>query len=727
MHELTRKGQPFIRGERQQLAFERLKQCLVSAEVLATPTEEGRYILDTDASGHALGAVLQQQQDNGLRVIAYASRTLLPAEVAYCTTRLELQGVVYGLRKFRHYLLGREFTLRTDNAAVTSLLRTPEPLAQQARWLNLIAEYNFELVHRPGDQNRAADSLSRRPCERDNVEMRCKHCQPRGTVTGVSSEPLVEGSTTVHAREVHQETVRDQGSTNEDDAGEGGEESRQDTLPPLSNEVIAQEQRKGAVTGKLLKLLTDPLKSPIWEDVSDSDQETQQLFAQRGTLEVRDGILYRQYQKVDGSVEFYQVVVPRSLRTLFLAEAHGSKTSGHFGMRKCQERIKRYAYWYRWKTDVAYFVRRCEKCNRYKKGPTNPQGQLQYSSVNTAWQKVHVDLMGPFVRLYDGFEYILTAICSFTKYLIAVPLRNKKATTVAQALVKNVYLVHGTVELQVTDQGKEFCNSLMASIAQLLGVQRCRGTAYRPSSNGQIERVHATINRCFATTVDSDQRNWSDMVPYVSFAYNTSYHSSTTYSPFYLLYLREPNLAIDLMIDRPSPVLPNSTDEYAAVMAERMRKAYAVVNDQLKCSFSRAKRRYDLRVKELQLLAGDLVWYFSPRRRRYISPKWALQTSGPYRIVRKLNEVNYAIQWTPRRRPFIVHIDRLRPYEEPIPGNTGAAQEAGPAGQSETTTEASRRSETSEADDTRQTTRPIRVRRPPAKLRDYTCARVRYS
>ena len=474
-----------------------------------------------------------------------------------------------------------------------------------------------------------------------------------------------------------------------------------------------------------MELLTDSTKPPAWEDVAESDQETQLLFAQLETLEVRDKILYRQYQDDNGSVRFYQVVVPRSLRTKFLEEAHGSKTTGHFGILKCQEKLKRFAYWYGWKKDSELFVRCCEKCNRYRKGPRSGQGKLQYSSVNSAWQKVHVDLMGPFVRSYDGYEYILTAICSFTKYLIAVPLRNKKATTVAQALVKNLYLIHGAVELQVTDQGKEFCNLLMASIANLLGVQRCRGTAYRPSSNGQIERVHATINRCFATTIDQDQRNWSDMVGYVTFAYNTSYHSSTTYSPFFLVYMREPNLAIDLLIDRPSPALPESTDEYAKVMAERMRKAYEIVNKQLKCSFSRAKRRYDTRIKELQFAVGDSVWYFSPRRRRRISPKWALQTSGPYQILRRLNSVNYVIQRTPKHRAIIVHVDRLRPYRESIRDNIDGPREQGLAQRSEVKKGPEPRSKGSEVVDTPRSTRPARERRPPAKLTDYTCMQIK--
>lgn len=102
---------------------------MVNAPVLAAPKEEGTYVLDTDASGSVLGAVLQQEQNGTVRVIADGSRALLPHERHYCTTHLELLAVVYGLKQFRHFLLCRKFIFRTDNAAVTSLMRTPEPLA----------------------------------------------------------------------------------------------------------------------------------------------------------------------------------------------------------------------------------------------------------------------------------------------------------------------------------------------------------------------------------------------------------------------------------------------------------------------------------------------------------------------------------------------------------------------------------------------------------------------
>jgi len=128
LHELTRKNVAFYWSSEQEEAFHELKRCLTSAPVLAMPEDGGGYILDTDANAYSMGCVLQQWQNGLLKVIGYGSKAFSPAETRYCTTRRELAAIMYGLRQYRHLLLGHQFTLRTDHAALTYLLRTPDPV-----------------------------------------------------------------------------------------------------------------------------------------------------------------------------------------------------------------------------------------------------------------------------------------------------------------------------------------------------------------------------------------------------------------------------------------------------------------------------------------------------------------------------------------------------------------------------------------------------------------------
>ena len=189
LHELTRKNAPFEWTEARERAFLKLKHCLSSAPVLSAPQDEGTFYLDTDASDTALGAVCQQQQDGVLRVIGYASRALSDAERRYCITRRELLGVVYGLKKFRQHLLGRSIVVRTDHAALTYLQKTPEPIGQQGRWLDLLGEFHITIQHRPGRVHGNSDALSRRPCDRGDHSP-CRQC-PKLPQSGWSTSPPV--------------------------------------------------------------------------------------------------------------------------------------------------------------------------------------------------------------------------------------------------------------------------------------------------------------------------------------------------------------------------------------------------------------------------------------------------------------------------------------------------------------------------------------------------------
>ena len=165
----------FVWKDAQQEAFERL----VTAPILSLPRDEGRYVLDSDASDEALGLVHQQKQDGVLKVIAYASRASQPAESNIWTTPKEIMAVIYGLKHFLQFLLGRRFVCRTDHAALTSLFRTPEPVGQQARYLDL-SEYDMEIVHRPVASHQNSDALSRRPSEREEEDTACRQCRHTG-------------------------------------------------------------------------------------------------------------------------------------------------------------------------------------------------------------------------------------------------------------------------------------------------------------------------------------------------------------------------------------------------------------------------------------------------------------------------------------------------------------------------------------------------------------------
>jgi len=179
---LLKKGVSYEWGAPQQLAYEHLREALISDPCLAAIRPYGRLILDTDASDYAVGAVLSQVQDGEERVLGYFSRTLNDAQTRYCTTKKELLAVKSGLEFWDHYLQNpsEPFLLRTDHAALTWLRSMSTKDRTLARWATYVSEYQYECEHRPGRLHTNADALSRvryRPC----IIPDCLCCE-RGTV-----------------------------------------------------------------------------------------------------------------------------------------------------------------------------------------------------------------------------------------------------------------------------------------------------------------------------------------------------------------------------------------------------------------------------------------------------------------------------------------------------------------------------------------------------------------
>ena len=183
LNRLLEAGKVFDWNDDCQEAFETLKSKLTGDELMSYPDNEGLYILDTDASNTGIGATLSQlkwceeAQQHVEKPIAYASLSMTKTQRRYCTTRRELLAIVTFTHKFRYYLLGRRFLIRTDHSALRWLISFKEPTDQMARWLELLTQYNFHMEHRAGKKHGNADALSRRDCDPEECD-----CYDRNTI-----------------------------------------------------------------------------------------------------------------------------------------------------------------------------------------------------------------------------------------------------------------------------------------------------------------------------------------------------------------------------------------------------------------------------------------------------------------------------------------------------------------------------------------------------------------
>lgn len=625
LHALTKKNQSFRWSDQCQASFETLKEMLTTAPVLGLPRDECPYVLDTDASNHGIGAVLSQIQDGKECVLAYSSRLYSAAEQRYCVTRKELLAVICAVKQHRHYLLGRPFVIRTDHAALQWLKRTPTPIGQQSRWLEILEEYDYTVEHRPGTKHGNADALSRIPCRQ------CGYC-------GLDNEGI-----TTAARHI---LANDDGS------------------PQWNCDALRLAQQTDQDIGPVYTFRKNDENEPDAESLSHFSADVKTYMAHWPVLELKEDLLYRRWKLKSQPQEILQLLLPLEYRQEALQQMHSGFTGGHLGIRRTLEQVQRRFYWVGWAADVKRYCRQCNDCAQYKRGPAPHQGLLQSQLCGEPWERIGVDITGPHPRSRNGYIYILTAVDYFSKWAEAYPMRNQEAVTVANILVDKIIGHFGTPIQILTDRGANFQSILFKELCTKLDIDLLRTTAYKPSTNGLTERFHRTLNSMLGKVVNLNQRDWDEHLPAVMAAYRATVQESTGYSPNFLFLGRETRAPLDLLINSPpgQGSVECSFDHYVADRQQQLRDAYTTVRNHLGKAALRQKHRYDLHTKPRRFEKGDYVWYYYPRKRKGLSAKWQRFYTGPYQVVHVLNSLLYVIQRSPKSRPFTTHVDKLKAY-----------------------------------------------------------------
>ena len=621
LYKLTERSAPFVWTESCQRAFEKLKNVLSSTPVLSYPIPEKEFILDTDASNEGIGAVLSQLVDGNEKVVAYFSRTLSKPERNYCVTRRELLAMVESIKHFHKYLYGRKFLLRTDHAALRWLLNFKNPEEQIARWIERLQSYEFEIQHRKGEQHKNADALSRRPC---NTE--CKYC------------------------------VRMEGK----EANDHCFQVRFQIDDTWSDEIIREEQLQDSDIGPILRWIEEE-KKPDWQEIAELSPVTKSYWAQWDSLKVVNGSLKRIWETPDGSTNILQLIIPQVRVSEVLQQMHSGVSGGHLGVNKTLDKIRQRFYWVYCKMDVEEWCRKCDICAASKGPHAKTRGQLQTYNVGSPFERIAIDLAGPFPVSKSGNKYILVVIDYFTKWPEVFAIPNQEAVTVANAVVDGWVSRYGVPMELHSDQGRNFDSQLFREMCRVLGIHKTRTTPLHPQSDGMVERFNRTIQQHLSKMVGENQADWDKHIPLFLMAYRGSAHNTTEVTPSKMLFGRELRLPCDLMFGSPGDTV-ESEGEYAAQLRARLNKIHLMARNRIRATSDRMKTRYDRRANMKEFQENDLVWFYNPQRRIGKSPKLQQDWEGPYRIIKKINDVIYRIQKGPRTKMKVIHVDRLAKY-----------------------------------------------------------------
>ena len=613
LHSLTGKNAPFVWTPTCQQAFDKLKQLLTNAPVLAFPNFELDFILETDASGDGLGAVLaQKHQDGGIRPVAFASRTLQPHEKNYGATELEALGVVWAAKHFRPYLYGHHCDLYTDHEALKSLLNTPQPSGKLARWGMAIQELDLSIHYRPGKKNSNADALSRYP---NSLEVPSSHADQPLAVVAATNPSWSEAK--------------------------GGEP----TLPKL--------QREDPQLMEIIRYLQDGI-------LPDNDKEARELALTKSQYELVDGVLY--HVENDKTL---RIVPPTTHRKKLFDEVHSGILSGHLREAKMHGQLSRHYWWPQMRADIRRWCKACITCASRRIGRTE-RPPMTPIPVSGPFDRVGVDVV-QFPTSYNGNKYAVVFVDYLTKWPEVFAVPDQTADTIAHLLVEQIVCRHGVPTELLSDRGSAFLSVLLQEVYQLLGTHKVSTTAYHPQTDGLVEWFNRTLIDMLAKTVEKNGRDWDRHLPHVLFAYRASPQESTKESPFFLLYGRDPQLPTEAALNHQKTRYQVDLDDYKLELTDSLTQAWKLAQSQIKKAQKHQKLYYDRHAKTPKFCVGDRVFVYMPSAKKGKAHKFARPFHGPFRVIElTANDAKVCPVNRPKADPIFVSLDRVRYCPEEI-------------------------------------------------------------
>ncbi|KAJ8014924.1 hypothetical protein DPEC_G00020820 [Dallia pectoralis] len=661
-----------------QASFDTIIRKLTTAPILGFADPKLPYILHTDASTSGLGAALYQEQQGQKRVVAYASRGLSKCESRYPAHKLEFLALKWAVtEKFQDYLYGNMFFAVTDSNPLTYILTSAKLDATNYRWLAALSTFDFQLQYRAGKQNQDADGLSRRPhvrlpddtssqkeleriqqftkrhlsvadyahLDEDTIKAICEKHLVREVINNHSGE--TSPSNTLVLSLAHHPKALPQSFEEEDQLG------GLPVIPSLGPAEIRDKQNADPCIREVLRQVELEEKPP--PSLRKELPELGLLLREWNKLTVLGGVLYRK-RKEDAQTH-YQLVLPEALRSLVLKSLHDDM--GHMGAERTLDLIRKRFYWPKMSAEVETKVKTCNRCIRRKTMPEKAAPLVNIIATRPL-ELVCMDFLSVEPDSSNTKD-ILVITDHFTKYAVAVPTPNQKARTVAKSLWDHFFVHYGIPEKLHSDQGPDFESRTIKELCELIGTQKIRTTPYHPRGN-PVERFNRTLLNMLGTLENQKKSHWRDYVKPLVHAYNCTKNETTGFTPYELMFGRQPRLPVDLAFGLPVNHQSGSHSQYVRNLKSQLENSYKVATENAKKTASRNKTRFDKHVVDSTLKEGDRVLVRNVRLRgkHKLADRWE---SDVYVVQRQSGDVPvYVVKPETRDGPQrTLHRDLLLP------------------------------------------------------------------
>jgi len=524
-----------IENQEYQEAFNTSKNMLINYPILQFPDFKQPFILTTDASKYAIGAILSQGNPPNDLPIAFASRTLNKAEINYSTIEKELLAIVWATKYFRPYIFGRKFTVYTDHQPLTWWFKLKETSSRLMRWRIKLEEFSFEIKYRKGANNNA-DALSRIKNEEFNINKEEISSDLDSILPQITQEDLEDILKITEDEDSDLETVH----SNEKDPILNIPYTER-ALNVFQFQIIFKNGKQFNVSRiklhnqtKFRQIVSISQENQFTKFLKEyiSPEKTYGIFFQTKDIE-KPFIRYAQKSFDSGSFKFkisntlLEDIEDDEEQIEKIKLYHETKTT-HRGIQENLESVKKKFYFPNMATKIQQYINGCDICqkNKYERQPNklifkqNPIGEK------------------PFEHLYVDTINIsktpcLTLVDSFSRHGQCFILKSKTAIEIIECLIR-YFSNHGTPKKITTDNGTEFKNGIIQDFVSLHNIEVHYITNYNPTSNSLVERFHSTLIEQIRVIEDKNL-GLREKLNRAVLSYNNSIHSTLKYTPLQII------------------------------------------------------------------------------------------------------------------------------------------------------------------------------------------------
>ena len=591
-------------------AFDHLKAACLQAPILAFPDFDKPFLLETDASGKGLGAVLSQKQADGwYHPIAYASHVMNETQHRYHSNKQEFLTLKWVVtEQFHEYLspYGKnrnEFVVHTNNNPLTNIFSSANLDAAGQRWVAHLTSYNFSLEYQKGKDNTVANFLSQM-----NEHLPEEEVQEYLNKIPYPGVKAVLNNAIMPIEERAEQGVRPSPDC-QDVCQEETVGARCARLATTNVSDWKQEQKEDPVLYQVVKHLRAPremFKAALHKVLE--KKATAAYIKGKEQLLIKNGLLYHKTQQGPANEIVFQFVVPQRHWSAALYGCH--REAAHQGQRRSTTLMQKHFWWPGMIQNLRNCIKKCGHCRKYEAAP--PIVPMKPLTCSGLGELLHVDFTSieETVPLKEEpvIRNVLVLQDHFSNYVVAYVVKDQTARTTAKTLRNGYFGLFGVPAYLVSDQGKAFTGHIITHLCDLYGVQKLRTLPYHAQTNGQVELMNQTII-CMIGKLEEDKKAcWSKHLPELLLAYNATRSAVTGYSPYYLLFGRRSRIPVDYLF----PTLSDSPHQTkmevsVAAMQKRLKEAFAVVRHLTSAEAAKQRRYYDRKAGAVALQPGNVV------------------------------------------------------------------------------------------------------------------------